>query len=411
MAVSLSSISGTETSTLSAAAPRRPSVDMLRGLVMIVMALDHTRDYLTNLRFQPEDLSRTSGALFFTRFITHYCAPTFFLLAGTGAFLSVAQGKSLRQVSRFLWTRGLWLVLLELSIVGFGWTFVFPFGFAGVLWALGWSMVAMALIIRLPLRWIFGLSAVMIVGHNLLDGIDPGSFGRFAGFWLILHRQGMYWISEPTIGFFILYPLIPWIGVMGVGYALGALLLRADRARLLFLAGSAMVCVFLLLRGFNLYGNGEAGMAMSAGHWTSQPTLALTVVSFLNTEKYPPSLDYLLMTLGPALIALAGFERLGPGGAVARVLNVYGRVPMFYYVLHIYLVHLVSIAVARLFHQPTGWLWHGAVFLSSAPPNYGHNLPFIYLVWMTIVLLLYFSCKWFMNFKREHRQWKWLGYI
>jgi uncharacterized membrane protein len=411
LAVSSSIFSGSISRTVSASTSRRPSVDMLRGLVMIVMALDHVRDYFTNLKFPPEDLSRTWGALFFTRFITHYCAPTFFLLAGTGAFLSVAQGKSIPQVSRFLWTRGLWLVFLELSIVGFGWTFVFPFGFAGVLWALGWSMVALALLVRLPPGWILPLSALMMAGHNLLDGVDPDALGKFSGVWMILHRQGIYWISEPKIGFFILHPLIPWIGVMGLGYGLGAVLLRADRARLLFLVGAAMTCAFLLLRGFNLYGNGVAGMAMSTGHWTSQPTLGLTAASFLNTQKYPPSLDYLLMTLGPALMALAGFEKLGSGGRLARVLTVYGRVPMFYYVLHIYLVHLLSIVVALLFHQPAGWLWHGAVFLSSAPPNYGHHLPFIYAVWITIVALLYFPCKWFMNFKSEHKQWKWLGYV
>ncbi len=390
---------------------RRPSVDMLRGLVMILMALDHVREYFTNASFAPEDLSRTSGAWFFARFLTHFCAPTFFLLAGTGAFLAVAQGKSIAQISRFLWTRGLWLIILELTLVGFGWTFVLPFPFAGILWALGWSMIAMALMVRFPLRWIFGLGLVMVAGHNLLDGIDPSSFGKLSWLWTILHRQGMVFLSEPKIGFFVLYPLISWIGVMALGYALGALLLRADRVKLLALIGAVTTAAFLLLRGFNLYGNGTAGMGLSIGGWKMQSTAGLSVVSFFNTQKYPPSLDYLLMTLGPALILLAGFEKLGSGSRWAQVLNVYGRVPMFYYILHIYVVHVASIVVAMLFHQPSAWLWHGAVWTSSRPPGYGHGLPFIYLMWLVIVAALYPPCEWFMNVKREHKDWKWLGYV
>jgi uncharacterized membrane protein len=391
--------------------PRRPSVDMLRGAVMIVMALDHVREYFTNVNFPPEDLSQTSGALFFMRFITHFCAPTFFLLAGTGAFLSGSQGKSIAQVSRFLWTRGLWLVILEPTLVGFGWTFQFPFTFASILWALGWSMVALALLVRLPMRWIFGLGMVMVVGHNLLDGIDPAKFGRLYWLWEILHRQGMVFIRKPDVGFFVLYPLIPWIGVMALGYVLGAVLQRPDRARVLFMTGAFMTAAFFLLRGFNLYGNGTVGMGFSTGGWKPQSTWTLSVVSFLNTQKYPPSLDYLLMTLGPALIVLAAFENIGAEGWGARVLNVYGRVPMFYYILHIYLVHLASIVVALMFGQPSDWLWHGAVWTGQRPPGYGHGLGFIYLVWVVIVVALYLPCKWFMNFKREHREWKWLGYV
>jgi uncharacterized membrane protein len=411
MIVSQSSVGVAVSNNVLAASSRRPSVDMLRGVVMILMALDHVREYFTNVSFPPEDVSQTSGALFFTRFITHFCAPTFFLLSGTGAFLSVAQGKPVKQISLFLWTRGLWLVILEPTLVGFGWTFLFPFPFAGILWALGWSMVAMALIVRLPLRWVFGLGAVMVVGHNLLDGINLATFGKFYWTWEILHRQGMVFIREPKIGFFVLYPLIPWIGVMALGYVLGAVLLKADRTRVLLLIGATMTGAFLLLRGFNLYGNGTVGMGLSIGPWTAQPTITLSLVSFFNTQKYPPSLDYLLMTLGPALIALAGFEKLGAEAWWARVVNVYGRVPMFYYVFHIYLVHVASIAVALMFGQPSGWLWHGAVWMSSRPPGYGHGLPFIYLVWIVIVAMLYFPCKWFMNFKREHRDWKWLGYV
>ena len=179
-------------SVQTAQATRVVSVDLLRGLVMVIMALDHTREYFSNLTFPPEDLTHTFGLLFFTRFVTHYCAPVFFLLAGTGAFLAVSRGKQLREVSRFFWTRGLWLVFLELTVIGFGWTFFMPFGLAGVIWELGWSMVAMAVIVRLPIRWIAILGVVMIAGHNLLDGISPDSFGKLSWLWMALHSPGMY---------------------------------------------------------------------------------------------------------------------------------------------------------------------------------------------------------------------------
>ncbi len=398
------------TGTRAAPAPRLTSVDLLRGLVMIIMALDHTRDYFSYLRFQPEDLSHTYGTLFFTRVITHYCAPVFSLLAGTGAFLATSRGKTVAEISRFFWTRGLWLVFLELTLMGFAWSFQFPFGFAGVIWALGWSMVAMALIVRLPMRWIAVLGVSMIACHNLLDGISPDSFGRFGGFWTILHTQGMVFI-KPGVGLFVMYPLIPWIGVMACGYALGPLLLRSNRKQLLFRIGLTLTAAFLVLRGFNLYGNGTAGYFFSIGPWHTQPSISLTLISFFNTLKYPPSLDYLLMTLGPALIVLSWFENVNPEKAWARVVLVYGRVPMFYYVLHIYLIHTMAIIAALAFHQPAAWLWHGAMFAQALPDGYGHGLPFIYLMWIIAVAILYLPCRWYMNFKKEHRDWGFLSYV
>jgi uncharacterized membrane protein len=378
---------------------------------MIIMALDHTRDFFSYLRFQPEDLSHTYGALFFTRVITHYCAPVFSLLAGTGAFLATSRGKTIAQISRFFWTRGLWLVFAEITFIGAAWTFQFPFGFAGVIWALGWSMVAMALIVRLPMRWIAVLGIGMIVGHNLLDGISPDSLGRFGGFWTILHTQGMVFIKPPTIRLVVMYPLIPWIGVMACGYVMGPLLLRPDRKKLLFRIGLALTTAFFVLRGLNLYGNGTAGYPFSIGPWHTQPTAALTLISFFNTLKYPPSLDYLLMTLGPALMALSWLENVNAQKTWARVVLVYGRVPMFYYILHIYLIHTMAIIAAFAFHQPAAWLWHGGMFVLGIPNGYGHGLPFIYLMWITAVVILYLPCRWYMNFKREHRDWSFLSYI
>ena len=396
-------------------ATRVVSVDMLRGLVMVIMALDHAREYFTFVTFPPEQLAQTTIPLFFTRFITHFCAPVFFLLAGTGAYLSLSRGKTVRQVSHFFWTRGLWLVFLELTIVDFGWTFIEPFGAASVIWALGWCMVAMALVVRLPLRWIAIAGTAIIALHGLFDRIDPASLGKASALWMLLHSPGFYLIKPPSTGFLVLYPLIPWIGVMAVGYALGAVLVRSDRRRLLFVIGGIVSLAFVILRGLNHYGNGVAGqsfgVALSAGPWDVQPALTMTVIAFLNTLKYPPSLDFLLMTLGPALMLLAWFDGFREDSPLARIFLVYGRVPMFYYVLHIYLLHVMAVAVAWLWRQPAAWLWHGAIFTGQRPEGYGHGLPFIYLMWASAVAVLYFPCRWFMHFKRRHRDWGWLSYI
>ena len=390
------------------------SVDLLRGLVMVIMALDHTRDYFTNLPFPPEDLTRTSGVLFFTRFITHFCAPVFFLLAGSGAFLATPGGKSIPQISHFLWTRGLWLMFLELTIVGFGWTFVLPFNAASILWALGWSMVALALLVRLPVRWIAGFGVAMIAFHNLFDRVNPAFFGKLSWLWMLLHSPGFYPIT-PNVGVLVLYPLIPWIGVMAAGYALGSVLRRPDRKKVLLAIGIVVTLLFFSLRAINLYGNGTAGLPfglpLAAGSWSAQASPTLTVVSFFDTLKYPPSLDFLLMTLGPALIALALLDRVNTQRGLGRALLVFGRVPMFYYVIHIYLIHLMAILVAEIVHQPAAWLWRGGFFFSGTPAGYGHGLPFVYAMWILAVIILYLPCRWFMEFKKRHPEWSWLSYV
>jgi uncharacterized membrane protein len=400
---------GVKTSPLVSTVTRLASVDILRGLVMVIMALDHARHFMTNVPFDPVDVTHTNGVLFFTRFITHYCAPVFSFLAGTGAYLATSRGKSIQQVSWFFFTRGLWLVFLEMTVVGFAWTFV-PWGAGGVIWILGWSMVCMALMVRLPVRWIAVFGVGMIASHNLLDRVSPASFGKLAPFWMFLHSPGPVPITQ-NFTFLVLYVLIPWVGVMAAGFAFGALLLRPDRRKWILTLGFSMTALFFLLRGFNLYGNGTAGFPYSVGPWTHQPTFSLTVISFFNTLKYPPSLDYLLMTLGPALILLGLIDGVKAERGLGRILVVYGRVPMIYYVLHLYLIHTIAIVAALAFHQPAAWLWHGANFLLPTPAGYGHGLPFIYAMWILAVAILYLPCLWFMQFKARHRDWNWLSYL
>jgi uncharacterized membrane protein len=402
----------TKKALLPAQTSRLVSVDILRGLVLVIMALDHTRDFISSFRFAPEDMAHTYGALFFTRFITHYCAPVFSFLAGTGAYLSTRRGKSIQQVSWFFLTRGLWLLLLEVTVVGFAWGFV-PWAHGGVIWILGWSMVAMALIVRLPLRWIAGLGLCTIATHNLLDRIDPAWFGKFYWAWALLHTPGRIAITD-NFSFSVLYVLIPWIGVMAVGFAFGALLMRPNRRKLTSALGISATALFFLLRGFNLYGNGIAGLPFgfprSAGPWSIQPTLSLTVISFFNTLKYPPSLDYLLMTLGPSLILLGLLDGAKAVRGLSRILLVYGRVPLFYYVLHLYLIHVIAMVVALISHQP---ILHGhlTVDLPQRPPGYGHSLPFVYATWILAVAILYLPCSWFMGLRARRRDLTWLSYL
>jgi uncharacterized membrane protein len=385
------------------------SLDVVRGLVMVIMALDHTRDFFSNLPFEPEDLNRTYYALFFTRWITHFCAPLFFFLAGTGAFL-YGLHRTPQQLSGFLWTRGLWLILLEFSVVGTSWTFLFPWGFFGVIWALGASMIIMALLVRLPLRWIALLSTAMIVGHDLLDHLRPQQFGSMAWLWTILHVRGGI-LLPLHIREFVLFQLVPWVAVMTAGYAFGQFYLyeKERRIRLLIQLGTCLTLAFVLLRATNLYGNPPAGLGgVSQGDWRIQSTAEKTIILFLDVEKYPPSLQFLLMTLGPSFLLLAWLEKRDVA-CWASPLLIFGRVPMLFYILHLYLIHVLAIVAAVLFGQPVAWLFHGAVF-GDTPDAYGHSLPFVYLMWVTVVFLLYFPCRWWAGLKQRRKDW-WLSYL
>lgn len=394
---------------------RIDSIDILRGLVMVVMALDHTRDYFSYLRFEPENLASTWTALFLTRWVTHFCAPLFFFLAGTGAFF-YGRRRTPAELTRFLWTRGLWLIVLEFTLVGTAWTFQFPFGFFGVIWALGASMVLLAAAVRLPVRWLGALSVIMIATHDLLDGIRPEQFGSMGWVWTVLHVRGF--VELPFhLEELVLFQIIPWVGVMGAGYAFGTLFLLEPerRQRLIFRLGVACTLAFILLRATNIYGNPPAGPGgVSQGDWHIQPTVEKTVILFLDVEKYPPSLQFLLMTLGPSFLLLAWRDKRGSRearpSALASVLGTYGRVPLFYYVLHLYLIHTLAVLMAVLFHQPFEWLLHGAFFLNRLPDGYGHGLPFIYLMWLAAVVILYLPCRWWAELKRTRKNW-WLSYL
>lgn len=387
-------------------------MDLLRGAAVILMALDHTRGFFSGAGYAPEDLSHTTGALFFTRWITHFCAPVFFLLAGTGGYLSLSRGKTVQQVRRFFWTRGSWLIFLNLTIVAFAWTSTFPFLFSGVLWSLGWSMIAMALLMRLPLAVIVAFGTGTVVTHNLLDRVNPAAFGKFAGAWLILHGHGTFWIDPGKLDFFVLWPFLPWVGVMAIGYAIGALLTRSDWQKVIFRIGGLATAAFLLLRFFRLYGNSSPSLfGVAAGPWKVQPTMTLTIISFFDTLKYPPSLQFLLMTLGPALMALAWLGKVDTRRPLAAFVNVFGRVPLFYYVVHLYIIRTLAVYTALIVKQKAAWLLYGGMMVLDPPQGYGHSLGFIYGMWLGVVLFMYPLCKGFMKFKEQHAELWWLHYL
>jgi uncharacterized membrane protein len=388
------------------------SVDLLRGIIMVIMSLDHLREFLTYIPFTPENLSRTWPALFFTRWITHFCAPLFFFLAGTGAYLRRTRGRSGTELSRFLWTRGLWLVILEMTVMGFGWTFR-PWFFAGVIWALGICMILMAGLVRLPLKVIavFGVGTIFL--HNLLDGISPQSFGKLAPLWSFIHAPGFLPVAPSRGMLIVLYVLIPWVGVMAAGYGLGTLFALDARRRRASLVGIGVVAIilFAILRATNAYGNPAQTPFPGGGPFVVQHSTMMSLLAFLNVEKYPPSLQFLLMTLGPGILALGVFDRLNAErNPVARAFVVFGRVPLFYYVIHVYTAHLIAIGVAIAFHQPYGNILKGGFMLGPPEPGYGHGLAFIYLVWGLMNVLLYFPCQWYAEYKRSHHQW-WLSYL
>ena len=382
--------------------PRLASIDLLRGLIMVLMALDHTRDFLANARFDPTDMAQTTVPYFLTRWATHYCAPIFMFLAGVGAFMSLSRGRTRAQTSRFLWTRGVWLIVLECTLIHIGWSFNLDFRrqMFQVFWALGCSMIVLSALVYLPLRVTAAFGLMLIAGHNLFDGVQAEQLGAWRNAWIVLHQSGS--IRWGGMQVFALYPLVPWVGVMAVGYAFGPVFRweAGRRQQLLLRLGTALVAAFVVLRALNVYGDPH--------RWVSQPSPVFTLLDFLNCTKYPPSLLYLLMTLGPALLALYVFERHAAwaAGRVGQVFVTFGRVPLFYYLLHLPLLHFLAVAfaLARYGSQVTHFSQN------NLPPDYGFALPVVYLIWLGAVALLYSLCRRFEQLKRTRRS-AWLTYL
>ncbi|OPY58059.1 MAG: hypothetical protein A4E57_04893 [Syntrophorhabdaceae bacterium PtaU1.Bin034] len=395
---------------------RIEAIDMVRGLAVMVMLLDHTRLFFHNasLHIDPTDLSRTSAALFLTRWITHPVAPIFVFLAGTAAFLRTERGKTEHRLSRFLLTRGLWLVVLEFTIVRLGINFNFDyhrfFGSMQVIWVIGVSMMLLALLVRLPAAVVAAVGIVMIGAHNLLDGIHVASWKgpRSAApdlldvIWLVLHQPGAFILCPyPCPRIFVLYPLIPWVGVMAAGFAFGAVYrLHAERRRrFLIWTGLALMSAFVVLRTFNIYGDPQP--------WQAQTSSLFTIFSFLDVTKYPPSLLFLLMTLGPGLLILALFERVRPG-KWGTVLSTFGKVPLFFYLLQFFVAHGLAVLAGFVAGQPIAYQFAP---YRKAPPGVGFDLWVVYLFWVVGLVMLYPVCRWFAALKKRRRRDWWLSYL
>ena len=369
---------------------------------MIIMVLDHVRDYFTVIKYDPLDLTQTSALLFMTRWITHFCAPIFIFLSGTSAFLSLSKRPSKASASVFLLKRGIWLLILELTVIGFGWQFDLGFHliFAQVIWAIGCSMIFLAALIFLKPWKIAFIGLLLIFGHNLFDHVHAADLNQASVFWSLLHETGPLKINNYET-FFNFYPLIPWIGVMAAGYAFGNLFQFEPviRKRLFIRIGVACLALFFILRFFNIYGDPYP--------WQHQDTLLKSILAFIKCNKYPPSLLYILMTLGTATLALSFLENVN--SKFTEIFKVYGKVPLFFYVIHIYIVHCLQLTVAYF----AGFSLKSMIAFPppvSFPVSWGYSLPVIYIIWLSIVIALYLPCRWFMKVKQTRKNW-WLSYL
>jgi uncharacterized membrane protein len=390
---------------------RIESIDLLRGTIMIIMALDHVRDYFHaySYLYDPTDLQHTTAPIFLTRWITHFCAPVFMLLAGVSACL-YGWKNGRKALSFFLFTRGLWLVIVELFIVTLEWTFNphYPAFILQVIWAFGISMMILSLLIHLPRPVLLLLGIVLIAAHNALDTVHVNGNTFPAFIWSALHQPNFngfhFGPFNPIVG----YPVLPWIGIITLGYCLGSLYASDTapevRKKALRNLGIGALLLFIILRWTNVYGD--------AAHWSTQKNFLFTIFSFVNTTKYPPSLLYALMTLGPALLFLAYAEH--PLNKLTSKITVFGRVPMFYYLLHIPLIHGIAILAAMLTHHSAGDMVNLSTWVTANPQlkGYGFSLWIVYLVWIVVNLLLYPLCVRFSEYKRAHQaDKKWLSYF
>jgi len=379
---------------------RIAAVDVLRGLVMILMALDHVRHYFGPTIMEPEDLADPGLALFLTRWVTHFCAPVFVFLAGTSAWLYREQARASDvELRRFLVSRGVWLVIAEFLLFNP----LIPFWlndmlFAQVIWAIGWSMIALGLLLPLGRRNLLLLGLLIVFGHNLLDGIEPSDLGAFAPLWTFLHHAGVTALPNGW-SFYIAYPVLPWIGVMLLGYVGGRFLTDgSDWRTVARICGVSAIALFAVLRLTNFHGNPV--------DFVPGETFAASLMNFINVEKYPPSLQFLLMTLGPALLLMPVLESLQ--GKVAQWLAVFGRVPFFYYLMHFVLIVMGASIWSYAMYGESHWWFRGA---EAFPPGYEFSLLLIYAAWVPLVLMLYPACRWYAEFKRARRHVRWLSYV
>jgi uncharacterized membrane protein len=369
------------------------------------MALDHTRDFfhIEAFQFLANDLTKTSAFLFLTRWVTHICAPAFALLAGISAFLYGNKVNSKKELFVYLFTRGLLLILLELTVIRYAWRFYIDYSSIGglVIWALGWSMIFLSVLIYLPRRILLSLSLSILFLHNLLDGMEIPQ-NKILDLLLAFFHQSRFVTFSNNFGIFILYPVLPMIGLIGLGYSLGDWFKegfdKEKRFRYLLVFGLGMIMLFILLRLLNQYGDPNP--------WSYQKNNLFTFLSFINVAKYPMSLDYILITIGPSFIILAMIEKMD--SILLKPLNVIGRVSLMYYIVHLFFIHFLALVLAILTHpsefsEITTSKW-------GKLADYGYSLPIVYLIWISIVTILYFFCIRYDTFKRKSKP-KWLRYF
>ena len=384
--------------------PRIQSIDLLRGIVMIVMALDHTRDfihYYALAGFDPLNFTTTSAPIFLSRWITHFCAPIFIYLSGTSVFF-MSERKTSTQISFFLFTRGLWLVILEFTILQSAWgNFSLQFTSVGVIALLGICMIILSVLIYLPQKILLPIGLLLVFGHNLLDNFDTVTSGVPGFIWSLLHVPHQFKIDDNHI-LEVLYCVIPWLGVMISGYVFGSLYNKNfdpfRRKKILIRLGTACVVLFILLRSGNFYGDQH--------HWDKQSSAIFTILFFIDTSKYPPSLLYLLMTIGPGMIFLGYAEKMK--GQFLNAITIFGRVPLFYYVLHIFLIYAIAWFV---FYLQGYSMYHVDIRNShTVPQGVGLPLFMVYFIWMAVIVILYFPCRRYNRYKSTHSYW-WLSYM
>ncbi len=383
-------------STISSTQNRLMSIDILRGIIIILMALDHTRDFFGAASFAPTDLSQTNTAWFLTRWVTHFCAPLFILLTGMSAFLYLQKCQSKKQLSHFLITRGLWMIFVEIIFINLSWQFGYNFTFVQVIWVIGWSMLMLSAMIYLNERWILLLSVSMLLFHNTLnDSAILISFGDYAWVWRLIHYPSGFQLFNAGWYVHASYSIFPWPGVMGLGYVLGRWFIQSplQRRKLLILAGAFSCVGFVSLRYIGVYGDPSV--------WSEMDTFGHQILAFLHTAKYPPSLQFLLMTIGPGLLILAWLDNVNKESKsyqALRYAKVFGSVPMFFYLLHVPVINFASQIYAYFAYGTMVQFFYGSrVF----PENYEPSLMLTYLAWIFMLVLLYWPCKHYEKLKKR----------